>query len=313
MTAEKRSKAGAYAWSKHMESLRPWFLPMLLILLMYPLFLFGLVFSGILGSVGTIVGSFAIAGTSWATIKLMESRDWRWEEGARGEFLVGEELEKLYKEGFHVFHDYYSVDRGNVDHFVVGPPGVFAIETKAWKGEIMVKDDKFQVDGRPRSKDPINQVRGEAKDVRRLIADACGATYWVNPIVCFSNGELRHYGPVRGVEVTDVGSLRNAIMRHPRRRSAGNVLSAAEVGAVSRYLQKHLGVIPASAPGSPPLSPGRLRCVMKSEWTYLALYALYLLILSTIFAGPTARVLEDSATAYRAFEQLWITLFSLVA
>lgn len=312
MTVKKRSKAGAYAWSRHMKSFMPWLFPMLFISLLYPLFLFGLVFSGVLGSVGTIVGSVAIAGTSWAIMKLVESKDWHWEEGARGEFLVGEELEKLYKEGFHVFHDYYSVGRGNVDHFIVGPSGVFAIETKAWKGEITVKDDEFQVDGRSNSKDPVKQVKGEAKDVRQLIADACGANYWVNPIVCFSHGELRHYGPVRGVEVASVGSLRNAIMRHPRRRSTDNVLSASEVGAVSRYLQKHLGVMPASAPGLPPLSPSRLRRVMKSDWTYLALYALYLLLLSLIFAGPTANVLEDSANAYRTFVQLWTALWSLV-
>ncbi|HET7478113.1 MAG TPA: nuclease-related domain-containing protein, partial [Rubrobacteraceae bacterium] len=285
MESMRRSKAGAYAWSKHMKSMRLWLLLLVPLLLLYPLFLFVFVFSGRLSPVGTTVGTFMIVGICWAMTKLMESRDWRWEEGARGEFLVGEELEKLYKEGFHVFHDYFALDRGNVDHFVVGPPGVFAIETKAWKGEITVTDDQLRVDGQPRSKDPIAQVKGEAKDVRRLIADACGATYWVNPIVCFSTGELRHYGPVRGVEVTSVGSLRNAIMRHPRRRSSANLLSASEVGAVSRYLQKHLGVMPASAPGSPPLPPGRLRRMMRSEWTYVTLYVLYMLVLSLIFAG----------------------------
>ena len=55
----------------------------------------------------------------------------RWGEGARGEARVGAELEKLYKEGFHVFHD-WDKGRGNVDHFAIGPQGVFAIETKAW-------------------------------------------------------------------------------------------------------------------------------------------------------------------------------------
>ncbi|HET7479013.1 MAG TPA: hypothetical protein VFJ72_05805, partial [Rubrobacteraceae bacterium] len=69
-----------------------------------------------------------------------------------------------------------------------------------------------------------------------------------------------------------------------------------------------LGVMPASAPGSPPLPPGRLRRMMRSEWTYVTLYVLYMLVLSLIFAGLTARVLENAATVYRAFEQLGITL-----
>src|SRR3712207_3354796 len=54
--------------------------------------------------------------------KVLDRIDTRWGEGARGEFQVGEELERLYNEGFYVFHDWYS-GRGNVDHFVVGPQG----------------------------------------------------------------------------------------------------------------------------------------------------------------------------------------------
>ncbi len=67
--------------------------------------------------------------------RLTDPIDASWGEGARGEFQVGEELERLHKEGFYIFHDWYS-GKGNVDHFAVGPQGVFAVETKAWKGEI---------------------------------------------------------------------------------------------------------------------------------------------------------------------------------
>lgn len=183
MDKMKRSKAGAYAWSRHMKSLRPWFLPMILMVTFYPLFIFVFVMSGRLSWLWSIVSVLTLAAITRALMKFMESRDWSWEEGARGEFLVGEELEKLYKEGFHVFHDYFSKGRGNVDHFVVGPPGVFAIETKAWKGEITYQKDAFLRDDKPVGKDPVKQVRGEAKDVSQLIADACGVKYWVNPIL----------------------------------------------------------------------------------------------------------------------------------
>lgn len=183
MDKMKRSKAGAYAWSRHMKSLRPWFLPMILMVTFYPLFIFVFVMSGRLSWLWSIVSVLTLAAITRALMKFMESRDWSWEEGARGEFLVGEELEKLYKEGFHVFHDYFSKGRGNVDHFVVRPPGVFAIEAKAWKGEITYQKDAFLRDDKPVGKDPVKQVRGEAKDVSQLIADACGVKYWVNPIL----------------------------------------------------------------------------------------------------------------------------------
>ena len=55
---------------------------------------------------------------------------------------MGQELERLYQEGFFVFHDWDS-GKGNVDHFVVGPKGVFAVETKALKGEITCENEKL--------------------------------------------------------------------------------------------------------------------------------------------------------------------------
>ena len=54
--------------------------------------------------------------------------------GLQGERLVGETLNWLMKDGYGVFHDYPiepDGKSGNVDHVVVGPNGVFAIETKA--------------------------------------------------------------------------------------------------------------------------------------------------------------------------------------
>jgi len=49
--------------------------------------------------------------------------------GFKGERLVGEQLNQLWAQGFHVFHD-VPFDGYNVDHVVVGEAGVFAIETK---------------------------------------------------------------------------------------------------------------------------------------------------------------------------------------
>lgn len=53
--------------------------------------------------------------------------------GYQGEIAVGQHLNTLLTEGFQVFHD-IVFDKGttvfNIDHVVVGPSGVFAIETK---------------------------------------------------------------------------------------------------------------------------------------------------------------------------------------
>jgi hypothetical protein len=50
--------------------------------------------------------------------------------GYFGELVTAEALTKLMPEGNYVFHD-FPADNFNIDHIVVGPAGVFAIETKA--------------------------------------------------------------------------------------------------------------------------------------------------------------------------------------
>jgi hypothetical protein len=49
--------------------------------------------------------------------------------GFDGERYVGEELNGLLAKGFQVYHD-VPFDGFNVDHVLVGPPGVFSVETK---------------------------------------------------------------------------------------------------------------------------------------------------------------------------------------
>jgi hypothetical protein len=50
--------------------------------------------------------------------------------GHEAETAVGQELNQLLSHGFRVFHDIGGDTAFNVDHVVVGPTGVFAVETK---------------------------------------------------------------------------------------------------------------------------------------------------------------------------------------
>lgn len=61
----------------------------------------------------------------------------RWRRGADGEREVGRVLAGLESEGWLALHD-VSLGRGNVDHVLVGPGGIFAIETKSHPGKIGV-------------------------------------------------------------------------------------------------------------------------------------------------------------------------------
>jgi len=50
--------------------------------------------------------------------------------GFHGERVVGEYLNRLMLEGCEVFHDLQAGAKWNIDHVIVSPRGVFAVETK---------------------------------------------------------------------------------------------------------------------------------------------------------------------------------------
>ncbi|MDP9270153.1 MAG: NERD domain-containing protein, partial [Chloroflexota bacterium] len=53
-----------------------------------------------------------------------------WATGADGEARTARVLEPLRAEGFAILHDRrIPGGRANIDHIVIGPPGVFVVET----------------------------------------------------------------------------------------------------------------------------------------------------------------------------------------
>lgn len=73
-----------------------------------------------------IVGMSYVAREVLRTIPRVRNLRLGWE----GELAAAEELNRLMRDGYHVFHDVPG-EGFNIDHVVVGPSGVFAIETKA--------------------------------------------------------------------------------------------------------------------------------------------------------------------------------------
>jgi hypothetical protein len=92
---------------------------------------FGLHDLRFLGSeVALLVTMFAI---SRYVLPLVDRRD----RGASAEEHVGSLLDELPREEWHVIHD-ASVGHGNVDHILIGPAGVYTIETKSHPGPVRV-------------------------------------------------------------------------------------------------------------------------------------------------------------------------------
>lgn len=78
---------------------------------------------------------YAAAGRKLAGL---QKQLWNYRLGFTGERVVGEELNQLIASGFRVFHD-VPFEGFNIDHVLIGPPGVFAVETKSPRKRASIK------------------------------------------------------------------------------------------------------------------------------------------------------------------------------
>lgn len=92
-----------------------------------------------------------------------------WRVGAKGEETVARELERLGG-GWTVVHDVPVGDRGaNIDHVVIGPPGVFTVNSKWHAGKsIWVGGNTVLVDGHRQPY--VRNARHEAARASRLLS-----------------------------------------------------------------------------------------------------------------------------------------------
>ena len=109
-------------------------------------------------------------------------------KGARGEEVVAGALARLPDE-WHVFHDFVAGPH-HVDHVLVGPGGVFAVETKNWRDPVTLESGELLAGGHVPDHPPLAQVVSEAKAVKAALAHA-GWTGEVEPVVCFASGTFK--------------------------------------------------------------------------------------------------------------------------
>lgn len=109
----------------------------------------------------------------------------------KGEKAVGQYLEEHTRPlGYQVLHDLQG-DGFNVDHVLVGPGGVFAVETKTIskpaKGQSSVTYDgeTVTVNGFRPDRDPVVQAKACASWLRDIIGKSTGRSVAVRPIVLY--------------------------------------------------------------------------------------------------------------------------------
>lgn len=136
--------------------------------------------------------------------------------GLAGELAAGEELNRLMLEGYHVYHDFPADHRFNIDHILVGPPGVFAVETKApskrgtrdkWaECEVIYDGERLKFPSWVTSK-PLDQAKAQAAWLSKWLGGAVGEEVKVQPIVTIPGWFINRKSP-QGVPVLNPKQIR---------------------------------------------------------------------------------------------------------
>ena len=117
-----------------------------------------------------------------ARVLQVHSNERAWRVGAEGEEEVARRLARL-REGWRVLHSVPVGEKdSDIDHVVIGPPGVFTLNTKNHvRSNVWVTDTVFMVNGQKQQY--FRNSRYEAKRASGLLSAACGFEVPVEPIV----------------------------------------------------------------------------------------------------------------------------------
>ena len=112
--------------------------------------------------------------------------------GRQGEKSVAKLLGNSLSDDYYLINDLYlHGSRGDIDHILLAPNGIFVLETKNWRGTITCNGDKWHRAGKGDiSSSPSRQVKWNASRIRYIINNIPTIRplgIWVEGIVVLTN------------------------------------------------------------------------------------------------------------------------------
>jgi hypothetical protein len=167
---------------------------------------------------GTLASQAGLPGAGLAGLTVAVLVGWRlrfrpssqaraWQRGATGERHTARLLDRLGRDGYVSFHDLAMPDsHANLDHLVVGPSGVFVIDSKQWTGHVHQSADGLVWHDHYRLDRTLATVRWQAETLGRLLGVP------VAPLVCVHGAHIQGGGlRAQGVAVVPATRLRSAL------------------------------------------------------------------------------------------------------
>ncbi len=118
--------------------------------------------------------------------------------GYEGEVYVGQQLDEMRENGWLVLHD-FDTGKGNIDHIIIAPQGVFTLETKTVSQlggeETTIYYDCEKVWTNKRNIDsPLKQAKGEAGYLANRLREKLTMNVFVQPIVNYPGWRYGYKG-----------------------------------------------------------------------------------------------------------------------
>jgi len=165
-------------------------------------------------------------------VRRTRSRLQRLRQGRDGERVVAEYLDALRAHGFRVLHDVVG-GSFNIDHVLVGPSGVFVVETKTWTKrpgqDICFDGERLLIGGREDCR-PLRQAKGQAKWLSELVGERIGRRIFVKAIVSFADRYVKESTSAGSIFVLNPKRL-HTIANQPR------TLTDAEIGKITTHIE----------------------------------------------------------------------------
>ncbi|BCA56484.1 hypothetical protein W02_36240 [Nitrospira sp. KM1] len=168
--------------------------------------------------------------------------------GRDGERIVGQMLEELRRKDYRVFHDVPG-NGFNIDHVIIGPAGVFTIESKTRNKprnhapKILFDGNSVRVANAPPSNEPVTQARSQAKWLAGLLNDGRKRIPWVRPIVMFPDWWVERVEPSAGYDVWVINPKEVWTFLYNERQ----VLSAEAIDTLASALAMYCRCTPADS------------------------------------------------------------------
>ena len=167
---------------------------------------------------GTLAAQASLPGAGLASLAVAALVGWRlrfrpstqaraWQRGAKGERHTARLLDRLGREGYVSFHDLAMPDSpANLDHLVVGPSGVFVIDSKQWTGRVHQSSDGLLWHNHYRLDRTLATIGWQAETLGHLLGVP------VAPLVCVHGAHIQGGGLcAQGVAIVPATLLRDTL------------------------------------------------------------------------------------------------------